>query len=224
MSKVFKKGDHLKVARFGGLYWHHGIYCGKNKVIHFSGEPTDMSNAEVCYASLEEFAYGGQVVVVGGKADPANVILQRAKQRLGQRGYSPLFRNCEHFANWCRTGKSFCEQTQHLTKKAGAAVAAAAGKEALKKAGVVFSKPALRGAPGVGVAVGLTEQAYDTYLYQQGDIDWEEYKRRTCGNVGGTGGALAGASLGTAIFPGVGTVVGGVVGGLFGSLFGRNAI
>lgn len=228
MTEAFKKGDHLKVARRGGLYWHHGIYCGKNKVIHFSGEPTDMSNAEVCYASLDEFAYGGRVVVVGGKADPVEIILQRAKEHLGQRGYNPLFHNCEHFANWCRTGKRFCEQVQHLVKKGAKAAVAVGGREAIKRIGLQMgrgiAKPALGGVPGVAVAVGVAEQAYDLYLYKQGEIDWDEYKRRTCGNAAGTGAAVAGAALGTAIFPGVGTILGGIVGGVIGSLFGRNAI
>ncbi|KAK0063330.1 lecithin retinol acyltransferase [Biomphalaria pfeifferi] len=39
-----------------------------------------------------------------------NEILKEAKSRIGQKGYSLLFYNCEHFVNICRHGKCICEQ------------------------------------------------------------------------------------------------------------------
>lgn len=40
--------------------------------------------------------------------------VERAKSRLGERAYNLLLNNCEHFAIWCKTGKSESTQVQNF--------------------------------------------------------------------------------------------------------------
>ena len=56
------KGDHLYVNRYGGAYGHHGIDCGDQSVIHYSGKNWS-SNRVVRRTSLNEFAAGERVKI-----------------------------------------------------------------------------------------------------------------------------------------------------------------
>lgn len=47
-----------------------------------------------------------------------NEVVERAKDRIGERSYNVLLKNCEHFATWCKTGKEFCSQIIPMTKRA----------------------------------------------------------------------------------------------------------
>lgn len=55
-------GDHISVDR--GLYYHHGIYVGKGKVVHYDndlgiiGKITHLDDPEVREVSFEEFLDG----------------------------------------------------------------------------------------------------------------------------------------------------------------------
>ncbi|MGB7486504.1 MAG: lecithin retinol acyltransferase family protein, partial [Phormidesmis sp.] len=40
----------------------------------------------------------------------ADVVIARAESRLGEQRYDLFFNNCEHFASWCKTGRSECLQ------------------------------------------------------------------------------------------------------------------
>lgn len=106
------RGDQIfamrELLRVPGLYEHHGIDCGDGSVIHYSkAEP----EAEVRRTSIHAFAMGSPVMQ---KPQPlsfvADVVIQRAESRLGERRYDLFFNNCEHFANWCKTGRSESEQ------------------------------------------------------------------------------------------------------------------
>ena len=56
------RGDHIYVHRFGGAYGHHGIDCGDNQVIHYTGK--DWSNLRVVRkTSMDAFARGERVQV-----------------------------------------------------------------------------------------------------------------------------------------------------------------
>ena len=55
------RGDHVFVRRWGGIYSHHGIDCGDDTVIHYSGE--DWERPTVRQASLERFANEDEVDV-----------------------------------------------------------------------------------------------------------------------------------------------------------------
>jgi len=133
-------GDHIYVERAWGLYSHHGIDCGDGSVIHFQGP--DPMRARVKRSSLEEFRGEGGVKVLRESEEPArgsiqgfvtewldrrsdrlqtpdltsspDAVVARAESRLGEGEYDLVFNNCEHFANWCRTGRSYSDQSDRM--------------------------------------------------------------------------------------------------------------
>jgi len=110
-------GDHIRVPRLGGLYYHHGIDIGNGRVIHFSGEPLHPGNAVVCEVSMDTFLEGALAeVVMYENALPPEETVRLAQSRLGETGYHLLFNNCEHFATWCKTGKPQSRQVYKAAK------------------------------------------------------------------------------------------------------------
>lgn len=162
-------GDHVRVRR-AAQYWHHGIYCGSNDVIHFSGELGAKTNAEIRRDSLTVFLDGGEVEVVSYRAcDPPAIAVERALSRLGERGYNLFFNNCEHFATWCKTGERRSKQVEDGgrlggTGAVGAGVtravftaAAASGAAGLSGgAGTMATLATVGGVVGGGAVAGLT--------------------------------------------------------------------
>ncbi|MBD2106185.1 lecithin retinol acyltransferase family protein [Nodosilinea sp. FACHB-13] len=106
------KGDQIYVMRdlagVPGLYQHHGIDCGDGTVIHYS-KARDI--AEIARTSYDAFSWNNPVYTVRKSLvyDP-DVVVERAISRLGERQYDLLLNNCEHFANWCTTGRSESRQ------------------------------------------------------------------------------------------------------------------
>lgn len=121
-------GDHIRVERYGGLYYHHGIYVGNNKVIHFApesgGEIINWEAAEVVETSLETFLKGGEPEVRQYSDEERlelyspKEIVQNAKHCLGYKNYNLIFNNCEHFANSCTTGKHRSPQVEEVFSSA----------------------------------------------------------------------------------------------------------
>ena len=145
--------DHIFVNRLG--YTHHGIDLGDGRVIHYTGEVAQKSEARIRASSIDEFAAGGQVRVREyGECDPPEVVAERARQRLHEDDYSLIFNNCEHFATWCKTGRHESEQVEDLTSVAGGAVLV--GSAAAGSVGVV-------GATGAGktTIIKLLSRLYD---------------------------------------------------------------
>ncbi|WOD41373.1 lecithin retinol acyltransferase family protein [Nodosilinea sp. E11] len=106
------KGDQIYVLRdlagVPGLYQHHGIDCGDDTVIHYSKAK---EIAEISRTSYEAFSWGNSVYPVRQSLIyPADTVVERATSRLGERQYDLLLNNCEHFANWCTTGRSESRQ------------------------------------------------------------------------------------------------------------------
>lgn len=134
---MYNKGDVLKVNR--GIYFHYGVYAGEDRVVHFSapkGEnETNPLTANICEVSLEDFAKGGEPEV-DTNFEPAyepDEIVERARLMIGtQLGrYNLVGNNCEHFANWCKTGntkssqsKAVGEVLRNLSETAGKLVSA----------------------------------------------------------------------------------------------------
>ncbi|WP_088891507.1 lecithin retinol acyltransferase family protein [Leptolyngbya ohadii] len=105
------RGDQIYVMRplmsVEGVYEHHGIDCGDGTVIHYhKGD-----DAVITRTTMEAFARGNPVYV---KDQPLafipDVVIERAEGRLGERQYNLLTNNCEHFANWCKTGRNESQQ------------------------------------------------------------------------------------------------------------------
>lgn len=128
-DKKLESGDVLAVSRWGNLYEHYGVYIGQNQVIHFAGEPGDSEllddSAMVRTVSLSDFkqdskyriiAFPKESSISGYHLYSAEETVERAKSRLGERGYGPWGNNCEHFAYWCKTGVKRSKQVEALKK------------------------------------------------------------------------------------------------------------
>jgi lecithin:retinol acyltransferase len=68
-------------------------------------------NSPPC-ADYADFARGRPTRVVGRGATDADraLAVQRALSRVGERGYSLIGGNCEHFTTWCATGVAASQQ------------------------------------------------------------------------------------------------------------------
>lgn len=87
------------VKRDYGFFHHFGVTSGVNLL----GRCSIIANSwktGVAEQSIEEFADGGQIEVVGyyGVLPPL-VVVERARSRIGER-YVPGFFDCDHFVRW----------------------------------------------------------------------------------------------------------------------------
>lgn len=105
-------GDQLYVwrefANLNGVYQHHGIDVGNGNIIHYR-KPSEVIEC----TSFQTFTRGNPVYIrqyPQGFCFIDEVVVDRAKSRLGERKYNLLYNNCEHFATWCKTGISESQQ------------------------------------------------------------------------------------------------------------------
>ncbi len=110
------KGDCIYVyrnlAQLDGVYKHYGIDCGDGTVIHYR-KPSET----IEQTSLATFSRGNPVYVAEygyGFGYIPDVVVERAQSRLGEQEYNLLFNNCEHLANWCKTGMSNSKQVKEF--------------------------------------------------------------------------------------------------------------
>lgn len=108
-------GSHIKTSRTG--YSHHGIYCGDNKVVHYSGFAQLGKKGSLEVTTLENFLGSEKKYYVikypaNKVAFSSKNIVRRALSRVGENRYNLVFNNCEHFAAWCVTGKSESKQVK----------------------------------------------------------------------------------------------------------------
>ncbi|EGJ33968.1 MULTISPECIES: lecithin retinol acyltransferase family protein [Moorena] len=107
------RGDQIyvfqKFLNLEGVYQHHGIDCGDGSVIHYRKNTETIERT-----SLATFALGETKIYVRQYSVCLipDVVIRRAESRLGERQYNLIFNNCEHFANWCKTGKSESQQVK----------------------------------------------------------------------------------------------------------------
>src|SRR5258707_3386998 len=99
-------GTHLVTSRRG--YTHHGIYVGRGMVVHYAGLSRLLRSGPVEEVTMAQFSMGWPVGIVRDREStysPQEIVL-RARSRLGENRYSVLRNNCEHFCNWCISGRS----------------------------------------------------------------------------------------------------------------------
>lgn len=120
---MFSIGTHIQVMRLG--YTHHGIYIGKNKVIHYSGFHEFGKKGRISTTRLSEFCggneakkYKGASMLRGSVLEPTEIV-NRAKSRLGEDSYNIAFNNCEHFCNWCTHNDDYSSQTAGTVENNG---------------------------------------------------------------------------------------------------------
>ncbi len=107
------RGDQVYAYRevVGIPYEHHGIDCGDRTIIHYS----KAGEATILRTSRDAFARGGAVYTKPQTTSfIPDIVIERAKSRLGEQRYDLFFNNCEHFANWCKTGRSECLQLDNF--------------------------------------------------------------------------------------------------------------
>ena len=101
--------DHLQVPRNHGLFKHHGIDLGDGTIAHY------LEGREIIRSTIKEFAQGHSCEIIYYEfCSPKRATLTRAIQRIGEQNYNLLFNNCEHFANWCKTGIHRSKQIENL--------------------------------------------------------------------------------------------------------------
>jgi hypothetical protein len=104
MNAPFTPGTHLVTDRT--LYDHHGIYVGDGRVVHYAGLADGWESGPVEEVSLEQFANGDPVVASTHFSRFSGAeIVARARSRLGENLYDLFRNNCEHFSQWCVTGR-----------------------------------------------------------------------------------------------------------------------
>ena len=177
MNSNIAIGTHLVSDR--GLYTHHGLYIGNNKVIHYSGLSDGMENGPIEIVSLNEFHNGnGYSTKKHSKAKyNGSEAVKRAKTRIGEDLYSVSGNNCEHFINWAIDGNHKSEQVDKAIPPVTVAEVAATGVGTIA---VVSSAGSVAGLSGAGVMSGLAATGVG-------------------GVVGGIGTIAGGAGLGTAM-------------------------
>ncbi|XP_020533453.1 uncharacterized protein LOC105630359 isoform X2 [Jatropha curcas] len=108
-SLQLQPGDHIfAIRRFKG-YSHHGIKSSKNPACQVCGYDTNIHYG-VVKTCLDCFLSGDslQVKDYNGNSKPSYEVVQTA-YRLLQDGfgeYELIMKNCEHFATFCKTGKT----------------------------------------------------------------------------------------------------------------------
>lgn len=122
-NKTAKHGDIVRVRHF--WYAHYGIYAETPdgvRIIHYTGEngPQDF-NGMIRETPISVFLNGAKRYGVCElnpkdfkKIYSAEETVERARSKLGECGYNPLWNNCEHFAVWCKTGEAKCSQIRDL--------------------------------------------------------------------------------------------------------------
>ncbi|KAJ0080394.1 hypothetical protein Patl1_23239 [Pistacia atlantica] len=123
-------GDHIFSNRAGILYYHHGIYVGDGMVIHLMpAEKKDKSvslcpncgyskdrHSGIIKTCLDCFLDGNILFtfIHPIPCRPPDEVIRIATEFLqGKRDfgtYNLVFKNCEDFASYCKTGVNFSYQ------------------------------------------------------------------------------------------------------------------
>ena len=95
-----------------GLYYHHGIYLGQNKVAEVVNDDVPPR-----FTSLDGFTDSGKKTLYRinyNQCDPPQRVIGRAENFVANPAewgeYSLPANNCEHFATFCKTGRRASEQ------------------------------------------------------------------------------------------------------------------
>lgn len=106
-----------------GAVYHYGIFVSDDEIIQFGPNPSlrmgiPDSELSVCVTDVDTFLCGQflETAVAADRAERKKMrkpeqVVKQARSRIGEKGYSILYNNCEHFANECLTGEKFSAQT-----------------------------------------------------------------------------------------------------------------
>lgn len=144
MAVQLHPGDHIQVRRRNGIY-HHAIVDEAGWVIHFGDVRPDKARGTIRKDTVQIFSSGDRIEVVryGRCFNPPEVV-RRARSRLNEGEYHLIFKNCEHFAVWCKIGVQRSVQVERtVTALGGVSGSVGARSAALAAVGVAA-------APGLG--------------------------------------------------------------------------
>ena len=107
-----QRADHIAFCRLQGIYCHHAIVkhvdeeSGEIKTIEYSRTPSGKFQVmEKTHRFQEVTVY----LMLHGSFD-RDLVLSKAQSKIGEEQYNLVTNNCEHFAMWCITGRSSCDQ------------------------------------------------------------------------------------------------------------------
>ena len=131
-----EKGDLLRIRRKAG-YYHFGIAVSPDRVVHFTGDDSDLSGGKqltVQETSLAKFIRGDVLEVETPYSSPftRNQVVRRAKKLANHpsfrgKGYNFIDNNCEHVARYCYDGRAESKQVVAGTMAIVAGVSAVVG-------------------------------------------------------------------------------------------------
>jgi len=101
---------------------HHVMYITNNKIIHFNGgqhgwDPREASIEYNTIDNLKDWANKNKsdlYCCIHTNKDVDSEITKRYLSLIGSKKYNPLTNNCEHFVNYCITGKKISTQVNNL--------------------------------------------------------------------------------------------------------------
>lgn len=156
-------GAHLITPRLG--YWHHGIYVGDGKVVHYAGLSRTFHRGPVEEVTVDRFTAGRPLLV---RQDCQHKFscqdaVQRARSRVGESQYRILTNNCEHFCNWCLNNEHRSDQADRLLAWRGAL-----SRMVLRAVGALLGPTGHFSRPG-SYPVGTLQAAITTSAYSRAD-------------------------------------------------------
>lgn len=118
-----QSGDMVRVK--SGYIYHYGVFVSETEIIQFGLAPAARAGVKecdvaVCSSDLPAFLHGGvlEKAVFEDKDEkkplPVDVVVEKARKRLGEKGYHLLYNNCEHFAYECVLGEKKCTQADEV--------------------------------------------------------------------------------------------------------------
>jgi hypothetical protein len=196
------KADHVFVSH--GIYTHHGIDFGDGSVVHLS-----RASGKVCQVNLDDFLRGRRLLSRHWEDGyEPDIVLERAYSRLGEPGYNLAYRNCEHFASWCKSGIAHSSQVKRVERRvaagSGKLVAPWVTRTVLTRAAVTLAGRSLvRSASPALLIADAAQLGTEVFLSQRG-LDPKQVEN-------------AGAGVGLAGSVAIGAALGGPVGGCVGA-------
>ena len=181
---ILEVGDHITWQR-PYIIWHHAIVSGVDKengllkVIHWNnvsrGSSPQIMEEDISLGDqsganeLYQIEYGEEMT----KANPIELVIARAKSRLGNTGYKALGDNCEALGTYCKIGVMESCQTMWVYNKV---------KTIVTETLVNVVKGVVKG--GCVVAKEYVKAGSKASLQQVGSVSVEE-GLKAVGKVGG---------------------------------------
>jgi len=189
------KADHIYVSH--RAYTHHGIDIGDGTVVHRT-----RATGRVTRISFAEFA-GNRVVhhFPTPVADDADTVVGRALSSVDTPGYCLVRGNCEHFATWCKTGRSHSSQVSRVHRQVAALSGRMVTTQFTKGAAKLTGKSLLKTVSPALLAVDAAQVGTEILLAQRG-IAPDRVEQ-----VGASIGLIGSAAVGTMIAGPIGAVV-----------------